>query len=34
LYMARSVQISDNYSVEHEPNFLIFLLTFLFNNPN
>ena len=26
--MARSVQISDNYSVKHEPNFLIFLLSF------
>jgi len=26
--MARSVQISDNYSVKHEPNFLIFLLPF------
>jgi len=27
--MARSVQISDNYSVKHEPNFLIFFLPFL-----
>jgi hypothetical protein len=27
--MARSVQISINYSVKHEPNFLIFLLSFL-----
>jgi hypothetical protein len=26
--MARSVQISGNYSVKHEPNFLIFLLPF------
>jgi hypothetical protein len=34
MYMARSVQISDNYSVKHEPNFLIFLLPFLFNKPN
>jgi len=28
LYMARSVQISDSFSVKHEPNFLIFLLSF------
>jgi hypothetical protein len=34
LYMARSVQISDNFSVEHEPNFLIFLLSFFLNKPN
>jgi hypothetical protein len=26
--MARSVQISDYFSVGHEPNFLIFLLPF------
>ena len=28
LYMARSVQISNYFSVKHEPNFLIFLLFF------
>jgi hypothetical protein len=28
LYMARSVQISDKFSVKHEPNFLISLLPF------
>lgn len=27
--MARSMQISNNFSVKHEPNFLIFLLPFL-----
>ncbi|MDC8001478.1 hypothetical protein POV26_10535, partial [Aequorivita todarodis] len=34
LYMARSVQISDKFSVKHEPNFLIFLLSFFPNKPN
>ena len=28
LHMARNVKISDNYSVKHNPNFLIFLLSF------
>ena len=28
--MARSVQISDNFSVKHEPNFFNFLINFSF----
>jgi hypothetical protein len=32
--MARSVQISYNLSVKHEPNFLIFLLPSFINKPN